>query len=234
MSTTGNTTVTIHLVHKVAPVLSDRITTPSTLLDWENACNDFFHDVKDLIMDDKKVSKVTGSLQNSHISIYVRNNWAHLHALTFPDFMGELHETFLLADWGKDTLQKILAARMSLDQTFYNFCTNIITLNNLLANGPLHLTDKHIKEQVFNNVMEDLHDKLEESPAELVKINKLPLQKWLNAISKIDIKTVKAIKRNAKCLAVELEKEEEKRRNLVGSLCNTNTTVNTSSSMDHH
>ena len=58
---------------------------------------------------------------------------------------------------------KILTARMSLDQTFYNFCTNII---NLLASGPLHLTDKHIKEQVFNNITEDLHEKLEESPAE--------------------------------------------------------------------
>jgi len=65
MSTMGIATVTIHLAHKVAPVLSDGITTPSALLDWENACNDFFRGMKDLIMDDKKVSKVTGGLQNS-------------------------------------------------------------------------------------------------------------------------------------------------------------------------
>jgi len=147
--------------------------------------------------------------------------------------MSELRETFLAAGWGKDTLQKILAARMSLDQTFYNFCTDIITSNNLLAHGPLHLTDECIKEQVFNNMTEDLCDKLEESSDELVEINKLPLQKWLNAISEIDIKMVKAIKRNTKHLAVELEKEEKKRRNLASSSHNANTTVNTSSSTDH-
>jgi len=233
MSTTSIATVIIHPAHKVAPILSDGITTPSALLDWENACDDFFHGTKDPITDDKKVSKVTSGLQNSHISVYVRNNRACLHALTFPDFMGELCETFLPAGWGKDTLWKILAARMSLDQTFYNFCTDIIMSNNLLAHGPLYLTDECIKEQVFNNVTEDLHDKLEESPDELVEINKLPLQKWLNAISEIDIKMVKAIKCNTKHLAVELEKEEKKRRNLVSSLHNVNTTVNTSSSTDH-
>jgi len=106
----GIVTVTTHPVHKVAPVLSDRITTLSALLNWENVCDDFFHGVKDLIMDNKKVSKVTSGLQNSQISVYVRNNWAHLHTLTFPVFMGELHETFLLADWGKDALQIVFAS----------------------------------------------------------------------------------------------------------------------------
>jgi len=58
---------------------------------------------------------------------------------------------------------------------------------------------------------------LEESPAELVEINKLPLQKWLNVISKIDVKMTKAVKQSAKHLALEMEKEEkEKKRHLTG------------------
>jgi hypothetical protein len=104
MSSNATATVTLHPGHKVAPVLSNGIVTPGALLDWENACDDFFVAAKEPITDDKKVSKVTGGLQNSRISVYVRNNRARLHALTFPIFMSELRETFLPADWDKDTL----------------------------------------------------------------------------------------------------------------------------------
>ncbi|KIJ91664.1 hypothetical protein K443DRAFT_14206 [Laccaria amethystina LaAM-08-1] len=194
MSSTSIATVACHPGHKVAPVLSDGITTPSALLNWENACDDFFGSSKDPIPDDKKVSKVTGGLQNTHVSIYVRNNRACLHTLTFADFMAELHETFLPTNWAKDTLQKILAAHMTLDQSFYNFCTEIVSSNNFLVGGPLHLSDLRIKEQIFNNIMEDLHKKLEESPAELETLNTLPFQKWLNVISEVNVKMAKAIK----------------------------------------
>jgi hypothetical protein len=45
-------------------VLSDGIITPGALLDWENACDDFFVTAKDPIADDKKVLKITGGLKN--------------------------------------------------------------------------------------------------------------------------------------------------------------------------
>ena len=171
---------------------------------------------KEPIPDDKKVSKVTGGLQSSRISVYIRNNRARLHVLTFTDFMAELHETFLPMDWAKDTLQKILAACMTLDQSFYNYCTDIITSNNLLAGSPLHLSEECIKEQIFNNITEDLREKLEESPTELATLNTLPFQKWLNTSSKADVKMAKAIRWNMKHVALELEKEEKKKRNLSG------------------
>jgi len=119
-------------------------------------CDHFFLNAKELIADDKKVSKVTGGLQNSCISIYIRNNQACLHTLNFMDFMIKLHESFLPADWDKDTLQKILAARMSLDQSFNNFCTEIMTSNNLLRDGPLYLSEDCVREQIFNNITKDL------------------------------------------------------------------------------
>ena len=93
-----------HLGHRVSPVLTNDMVTPGVLLDWENACDDFFVAAKELIADDKKVSKVTGSLQNSRIGVYIRNNRTCLHALTFPVFMSELRETFLPADWNKNIL----------------------------------------------------------------------------------------------------------------------------------
>lgn len=55
------------------------------------------------------------------------------------------------------------------------------------------MSERHIKEQIFNNITEDLQEKLEESPAELETLNTLPLQKWLNAISRADVKMAKAL-----------------------------------------
>lgn len=63
------------------------------LLNWENACNDFFIALKDPTVENKKVSKVTGGLQNSCISIYVRNNQAHL---TFPNLCPNCMRCFYL------------------------------------------------------------------------------------------------------------------------------------------
>jgi len=203
--------------------LSDGVMTPGALLDWENACEDFFALSKEPIPDDKKVSKVTGGLQNPHISLYVRNNHACLHMLAFTDFMSELRETFLPKDWAKDTLRKILAARMTLDQSFDNFCTEIVASNNLLDGTPLHLSKPRMKEQIYNNITEDLRDKLEDHETELAALNKLTFQKWLNAISEADIKMAKAIRRSMKHVTLELEKEEKKRRNLSGPSRNANT-----------
>lgn len=156
MASTSIATVARHPGHKVAPVLSDGVTTPVTLLDWENACDDFFAACKEPIADKKKVSKVTGGPQNNHISEYIRNNHARLHSLNFPEFMAELQETFLPTDWAKETHHKILAACMALDQSFYNFCTDMVSLNDLLAGNTLHLSEQRIKEQIFNNITEDL------------------------------------------------------------------------------
>ena len=128
----------------MAPFLNDGIITPRALLDWENTCDDFFVAAKEPVPEDKKVLKVTVGLQNSCICDYIRNNWTCLHALTFTEFMSELHETFLPANWDKDTLQKIVATRMTLNQSFYDFCTDIVTLNRLLAGSPLYLDRKSV------------------------------------------------------------------------------------------
>jgi len=69
---------------------------------------------------------------------------------------------------------------------------------------------------------------LEELASKLAVLNKLPLQKWLNAISETDTKMSKAIKCNAKHIALELKKEERKKRNLSGP----SHTANTSSTMN--
>lgn len=147
--------------------------------------------------------------------------------------MTELCETFLPSNWDKDTLRQILAARMSLDQTFNSFGTDIVTANSLLDGGPHYLTKDHVKEQIFNNLTEDLREKLEEDATELAALNKLELQKWLNAISEIDIKMTKAVKRSAKRVALELEKEEKKKsRSLTGPSRTANTSANTSTNSD--
>ncbi|KAF8810697.1 hypothetical protein BYT27DRAFT_7253434 [Phlegmacium glaucopus] len=96
-----------HPVHKNAPVLGDGNITAATLLDWENACDDFFL-ARDPVAEDKKVVKVTGGLHNATINTYVCNNRVHLNTLTFPAFMTELCEVFLPTDWDSWTRTQCL------------------------------------------------------------------------------------------------------------------------------
>ena len=195
MTTTDIATIAHHPGHKVIPFLNDGIITPGALLDWENACDDFFVAAKEPIPENKKVSKVTVGLQNLHMTVYIRNIRVCLHTLTFSEFLSKLCGTFLLPDWDTDTLQTILAARMTLDQSFYNCCANIVTLNSRLA-GPLYLTEERIKEHIFNNMTQDLCEKVEKFTAMLAALNALPFQKWFNTISEIDISITKMIKEN--------------------------------------
>ncbi|KDR78151.1 hypothetical protein GALMADRAFT_46851, partial [Galerina marginata CBS 339.88] len=227
----GTASVTRHPAHKIAPVFGEGLITAAALLEWENACDDFFDAAKDPIPADKKVSKVTGGLHHTRINTYVRNNKARLNGLTFDTFMAELREVFLPTDWDQEVLQKILNSRMATDASFFDWSTSIISANNLLVGRSVMLSEIRIHEQLFHNMSEDLREKLKESPAELTAINALSLQKWLNAISETDLRMVKATKRNAKRLAAELEKEDKKRRTLAAPSRSANTQTNLHSAM---
>ena len=85
---------------------------------------------------------------------------------------------------------------MTLNQSFYNFCVDIVTLNSRLAGGPLYLTEERIKEQIFNNMTQDLREKVQKSTTMLATLNALPFQKWLNTISKINIRITKMVNEN--------------------------------------
>ena len=131
--------------------------------------------------------------------------------------MTELWEVFLPVHWDQDILQKILNSCMLSDSSFFNWSMSIISSNNLLVGRPVMLLEARVHEQLFHNMTEDLREQLKESTMELC------LQKWLNSISKIDVRMVKAAERSAKCVAAELEKEEKKRYALSGLLHTINT-----------
>ncbi|KAF8798986.1 hypothetical protein BYT27DRAFT_7319795, partial [Phlegmacium glaucopus] len=211
--TSVNAVVIRHPAHKNAPVFGEGAITAAALLDWENACDDFFL-ARDPVPEDKKVAKVTGGLHNTAINTYIRNNRVHLNTLTFPAFMTELHEVFLPTDWDQDVLQKILNSRMSLGESFFDWSTSIVSANNLLVNTPIKLSDERIREQLFHNMSDDLREKLKETPTELATLNLLTLQKWLNTVAEADVRMTKATKRSAKRVAMELERDEKKRRAL--------------------
>lgn len=78
------------------------------------------------------------------------------------------------------------------------------------------LLEVRVHEQLFHNMTEDLREWLKESATKLAALNELCLQKWLNSVSKIDVRMVKAAKRSTKCVTAELEKEEQKRWALLG------------------
>jgi len=81
---------------------------------------------------------------------------------------------------------------------------------------------------------EDLHEKLEESSTKLAALNALSFQKWVNVVSKINVKMAKAVKCSAKCIAMELKKEEKKKQNLTGPSHTANAGVSTNADADKH
>jgi len=203
--------VTRHAAHKIPPVLGDGVVTPACLQEWENACADFFDAAKEPIAEDKKVAKITGGFQNNNIRNWFASARTRIHALTFTDLMDELRETFLPLNWEQDTKKEVLTTCMTDNQSFFDFSTKMIWLNDLLLGKPAHLDETRLHEVIYYNMSNDLHEDCEKSDTELAAMQALSLPKWQNTISERDLKLKKTAMRLAERVAAQVEKEGKKR-----------------------
>lgn len=145
--TTAIAMVEHHSLHH-APILTSGIPTPSVLLEFEDACEDFFANAKGGVVDDMKVTRILPSFKDPIIRGWISSDRVHLSKLSFQLFMAGLHSKFLAKEWEDELLSKILRNHLRPGQSFMTWATMLQQQNCVLRNTPSQLDEKRLREQI--------------------------------------------------------------------------------------
>ena len=144
-----------HSLHH-APILTAGVPTPAVLLEFEDACEDFFANAKGGVTDELKVTRILPSFKDPIIRGWISSDRAHLSKLTFKAFMENLRTKFLPKEWEDELLSKILRDRLRPNQDFTSWATLLQQQNCILRNTSSQLDEKRPREQISIAVDSDL------------------------------------------------------------------------------
>jgi hypothetical protein len=136
-----------HSLHH-APILTAGIPTPAILLEFEDACEDFFANAKGGVTDEQKVTRILPSFKDPIIRGWISSDRAHLSKLSFALFMTDLRAKFLSKEWEDELLSKILRNHLRPNQDFMTWATMLQQQNCILRNTTSQLDEKRLREQI--------------------------------------------------------------------------------------
>jgi hypothetical protein len=144
-----------HALHH-APILTAGVPTPALLLEFEDACEDFFANVKGGITEDVKVTRILPGFKDPIIRGWISSDRAHLSSLKFDAYMKLLRSKFLSKQWEDELLSKILRNHLRQGQEFLTWATQLQQQNCILRNTDSQLDEKRLREQISIAVDMDL------------------------------------------------------------------------------
>ena len=136
-----------HSLHH-APILTAGVPTPALLLEFEDACEDFFSNAKGGVTDELKVTCILPSFKDPIIQGWISSDCTHLSKLSFKVFMENLRTKFLPKEWEDELLSKILRDRLRPSQDFMTWATMLQQQNCVLCNTSSQLDEKCLHEQI--------------------------------------------------------------------------------------
>lgn len=136
-----------HPITKHCPILTAGEIHPKVLVDLNDAHHEYFI-AKDIAEADK-VKKILGGFKDVHIRDWISCEHDRLIALSYKDFMAEIHSNYLPADWEETVRTQILGMCMSKDIKFWDWAQEMRALNIVLCN-----TDSHLSETALCNQLE--------------------------------------------------------------------------------
>lgn len=164
-----------------APVLTGGDITPAVMMEFENACLDFF-EVK-LVPAEKQVAFILPGIKDFRIRNWVAADRATIVALPFATFMIQLHKNSLHPDWEDHVRDEILKSRLEpAKESFWDWSQNVIKLNCLLRNTTSLFDDTTLQNQLDAHLDDDLKDRVKHSEAKKEKT----LKSWVDAVRRLD------------------------------------------------
>ena len=156
MSTVLSTpSVKHHSLHH-ASILTSGVPTPDVLLEFEDACEDFFANAKGGVNDDVKVIRILPSFKDPILRGWISSDRPHLSTLTFGAFMKLLRSKFLSKQWEDELLSKVLRDHLCPGKDFLTWATKLQQQNCILRNTDSQLDEKRLREQISMRVDMDL------------------------------------------------------------------------------
>ena len=144
-----------HSLHH-APILTSGVPTPAVLLDFEDACKDFFTNAKGGVNNNVKVIHILPNFKDPIIRGWISSDRPHLSTLMFGAFMKLLCSKFLSKQGEDEFLSKILQDHLRLGQDFLTWATKLQQQNCILRNTDSQLDEKRLREQISIGVDMDL------------------------------------------------------------------------------
>ena len=172
----------IHSALKQVLILTTGDITPKVLIDWFNACENYFTE-RDT-PDEKRVAKVLGGLQNVLFKDWYSPDRAHVTALSWVEFITEVKSEFLSSTWVEDACNKLLSMRQRDTDAFKEFSNCFEKANTILRNTTSHLTDEKMIHQMEVAVCDDLQALVKDERARFAVITKY--RQWRKEVCIID------------------------------------------------
>ena len=144
-STTLIPSVEHHALHH-PPILTVGVPIAMVLLEFEDACKDFFGNAKGGIADDVKVTCILPSFKDPILRGWISSDRKHLASLSFTEFMSLLRSKFLSKQWEDELLSQILRDHLRPGQDFLTWATKLQQQNCILRNTSLQLDEKRLHE----------------------------------------------------------------------------------------
>ena len=164
-----------------APVLTAGDISPTVMMDFENAAQDFF--VAKSVPAEKQVAMVIPGLKDIQIRDWIAADRPHIVVFPFPDFMKELRANYLQQDWEDQVQNDILTSTLTnAKMTFWNWAQHLLKLNCLLWGMSSAFDDLMLRNHLEAHLDNDLKARVRHSNACKDKFFKT----WVAAVHLID------------------------------------------------
>ncbi|TFK79076.1 hypothetical protein K466DRAFT_570455 [Polyporus arcularius HHB13444] len=137
----------LHPILKQPPILTPGEITAESIVDWDNAAQQYFLHAKTIPVADR-ISFVAAGFQDRLVQGWWKSNQKSLKSLDWDDFITELRAEFLDDNWDRLIRSELLTMRMQDDDSFLDFVRRFEMKNTLLIGTPLHYDDKGLRNEL--------------------------------------------------------------------------------------
>ena len=199
-------TATVEPTSGKAPVLTNGDVTPSVMMEFENACYDFFEAKS--VPNDKQVAFILPGIRDLRIRNWIAADRATIVTLPFATFMSQLRSNYLHPDWEDHVRDKILNSRLDPNkESFRAWSQNIIKLNCLLRNMTSVFDEATLRNQLDAHLDDGLKERVKHSDAKKEK----SLKAWIDAVRRLDETRISENKRHRELIEETFNKCQAKR-----------------------
>ena len=204
---TMSTNASVESTSSKAPVLTGGDVTPAVMMEFENACHDFFEAKS--VPAEKQVTFILPGIKDFRIRNWIAADRATIVALPFLSFMTQLCKNSLHPDWEDHVRDEILQSHLQPSkESFWAWSQNVIKLNCLLRDTTSLFDDTTLRNQLDAHLDNDLKDRVKHSDAKKEKT----LKTWIDAVRRLDETRISENKRHRELIEETLTQRQSKRQ----------------------
>lgn len=173
------------------PMLTGGRVSAQVLRDFGEGCESYFFHKE--IQADKQVTSIIMGIKDHRIKDWYRANKAMINALTFDDFMLQLH-TRLLKDGWRNTLQSEILSTTQGKKPFDDWQNSLGAQNSLLVNSASHIPEQQIRNHLNANMNPDTKLECDENKVH----DEAVFTTWIEKVNVIDAKRLRTAEKQTR------------------------------------